>query len=120
MVPRRTRGRNPCGTPIPTTVLDGAELRRSRLDGVVDVSSQDVAALLRQLRESLIPVPAVVDVVRSGHVTARGTVAGSIGEPVVDLLVSARDVSAGGVDAIQAAGAVHADPEAHRVEATGR
>ena len=92
-----------------TTVLHGAELRRSRLYGVVDVSSQDVAALLRQLRESVIPVPAVVDVVRSGHVTARGTVAGSIGEPVVDLLVSASDVSAGDVDAIQVAGAVHAD-----------
>ena len=92
-----------------TTVLHGAELRRSRLYGVVDVSSQDIAALLRQLRESVIPVPAVVDVVRSGHVTARGTVAGSIGEPVVDLLVSASDVSAGDVDAIQVAGAVHAD-----------
>ena len=92
-----------------TTVLHGADLRRSRLYGVVDVSSQDVAALLRQLRESVIPVPAVVDVVRSGQVTARGTVAGSIGEPVVDLLVSASDVSAGDVDAIRVAGAVHAD-----------
>ena len=50
-----------------------------------------------------------MDVVRSGQVTARGTVAGSIGEPVVDLLVSASDVSAGDVDAIQVAGAVHAD-----------
>ena len=92
-----------------TTVLHGAELRRSRLHGVVDVSSQDVAALLRQLRESVIPVPAVVDVVRSGHVTARGIVAGSIGEPVVDLLVSARDVSGGDMDAIQVTGAVHVD-----------
>ena len=92
-----------------TTVLHGAELRRSRLSGVVDVSSQDVSALLRQLRESVIPVPAAVNVVRSGHVTARGIVAGSIGEPVVDLLVSAGDVSAGDVDTIQVAGAVHAD-----------
>ena len=92
-----------------TTVLHGAEPRRSRLHGVVDVGSQDIAALLRQLRESAIPVPAVVDVVRSGQVTARGTVAGSIGEPLVDLLVSARDVSAGDVDAIQMTGAVHAD-----------
>jgi outer membrane protein insertion porin family len=92
-----------------TTVLQGAELRRSRLNGVVDVSSQDIAALLWQLRESAIPVSAVVDVVRSGQVTARGTVAGSIGEPVVALLVSASDVSAGDVDAIQVTGEVHAD-----------
>ncbi len=92
-----------------TTVLHGAELRRSTLYGVVDAGSQDIAALLRQLRESVIPVPAVVDVVRSGHVTVRGTVAGSISEPVVDLLVSASEVSAGDLDAIQVAGAVHAD-----------
>ncbi len=92
-----------------TTLLHEAEIRRSRLSGVVDVSSQDVATLLRQLRESVISVPGAVDVVRSGHVTARGTIAGSIGEPVVDLLVSGSDVSAGGVDAIQVAGAVHAD-----------
>ena len=92
-----------------TTVLHGTDLRRSTLSGVVDVSSQDIAALLRQLRESVIPVPAGVDVVRSGQVTARGTVAGSIGEPVVDLLVSASDVSAGDVDAIQVTGALHAD-----------
>ena len=79
------------------------------LNGVVDVSSRDLPALLRQLRESVIPVPARVDVVRSGYVTARGTVAGSIGAPVVDLLVSAGDVSAGDVDAIQVSAAVRAD-----------
>ena len=92
-----------------TTVLHEADLRRSTLYGVVDVRSQDIAAVLRQLRESVIPVPAVVDVVRSGQVTARGTVAGSIGEPVVDLLVSASDVSVGDVDAIRVAGALRAD-----------
>ena len=91
------------------TVLNAAEPRRSRVYGVVDVSSQDIAALMRQLRESVIRVPAVVDVVRSGQVTAHGTVAGSISDPVVDLLVSASDVSAGEVDAIQVTGAVHAD-----------
>ena len=91
------------------TVLNGADFRRSMLSGVVDVSSRDVSALLRQLRESAIPVPAGVDVVRSGYVTARGTVAGSIGAPVVDLLVSAGDVSAGDVDAIQVSAAVRAD-----------
>jgi autotransporter translocation and assembly factor TamB len=92
-----------------TTVLHEADLRRSTLYGVVDVSSQDIAAVLRQLRESVITVPAVVDVVRSGRVTARGTVAGSIGEPAVDLLVSAHDVSAGDVDAIRVAGVLRAD-----------
>ena len=91
------------------TVLHGAEFRRSRLYGFVDVSSRDLPALLRQLRESVIAVPARVDVVRSGNVTARGTVAGSIGAPVVDLLVSAGDVSAGDVEAIQVSAAVRAD-----------
>ena len=91
------------------TVLHGAEFRRSRLYGFVDVSSRDLPALLRQLRESVITVPARVDVVRSGYVTARGTVAGSIGAPVVDLLVSAGDVSAGDVEAIQVSAAVRAD-----------
>ena len=47
--------------------------------------------------------------VRSGQLTARGTITGSIGEPVVDLAVAASDVSAGTVDAIRIAGAVHAD-----------
>ena len=92
-----------------TTLLDRAELRRSRLNGVVDIGSQDIAALLRQLGDSVIPSLAVANFVRSGHATARGTLTGSIGEPVVDLLVTASDVSAGGVDAIQVAGALHAD-----------
>ncbi len=91
------------------TVLHGAEFRRSTLDGFVDVSSRDLPALFRQLHESLIPVPARVDIVRSGSVTARGTVAGSIGAPVVDLLVSASNVSAGNVEAIQVSAAVRAD-----------
>ncbi len=91
------------------TVLHGAEFRRSMLYGFVDVSSRDLPALFRQLRESVIAVPARVDVVRSGNVTAHGTVAGSIGAPVVDLLVSAADVSAGDVDAIQVSAAVRAD-----------
>ena len=92
-----------------TTVLHEGDLLRSSLSGVVDAGSGDIAALMRQVHESIVPVPSVVDVVRSGHVATRGTVAGSIGEPVVDLLVSATNVSAGDLDAIQVAGAVHAD-----------
>ena len=91
------------------TVLDGTEFRRSRLFGSVDVSSRDLPALLQQLRESAIPVPARMDVVRSGHVTARGTVAGTIGAPVADLFVAAGDVSAGDVEGIQVSAAVRAD-----------
>ena len=45
----------------------------------------------------------------AGRFTARGTVGGSIIEPVVDAFVSAAGVSAGRVDAIQAAGTVHVD-----------
>ena len=92
-----------------TTELHGTEFRHSRLYGSIDVRSRDLPALLRELRESVIAVPAGVDVVRSGNVTARGTVAGSIGAPVVDLLVSAGDVSAGDVEAIQVSAAVRAD-----------
>jgi hypothetical protein len=88
--------------------------------GGYDLKYRSIATLLQQLRESVIPVPAVVDVVRSGQVTARGTVAGSIGEPVVDLLVSASHVSAGEVDAIQVTGTVHADRRQIVCEATGR
>jgi outer membrane protein insertion porin family len=91
------------------TLLQGTEFRRSSLSGSVDVGSRDFPAFLRQLRESAISLPARVDIVRSGYVTTRGTVAGSIGAPVVDLLVSAGDVSAGAVDAIQVSAAVRAD-----------
>ena len=66
-------------------------------------------ALVRQLRALAIPLPASLDVVRAGRVTASGTVGGSIVEPVVDAVVSATGVSAGRVDAIQAAGTVHVD-----------
>ena len=92
------------------TVLQGTEFRRSKLYGFVDAGSRDLPALLKQLRESVITVPGGVDVVRSGHVTARGTVAGSIGAPVVDLLVSAGDVSAGDVEGIQVSATLRADP----------
>jgi outer membrane protein insertion porin family len=92
-----------------TTVLDRAEIQRSRLAGVVDVSSQDAAALVRQLGESGFPSRAVADSLRSGQLTARGTVSGSIGEPNVDVLVGANTVSVADVDDIRIAGAVHAD-----------
>ena len=92
-----------------TAVLQEPELRQSRLQGVIDVESQDLAALIQQLRESIGAVAAGVDVVRSGQLAARGTVGGSIGEPVVDLAVSATDVSAGDVNAIRIAAMVHAD-----------
>ena len=91
------------------TALHAADLQRSKLNGHVDVRSEDVVVLVQQLRALAIPLPASLDVVRAGRFTARGTVGGSIVEPVVDAFVSAAGVSAGRVDAIQAAGTVHVD-----------
>ncbi len=102
------------------TVLHGAEFRRSTLDGFVDVSSRDLPALFRQLHESLIPVPARVDIVRSGSVTARGTVAGSIGAPVVDLLVSARQCVGRQCGDHSGLSISPRGPNANSVAATGR
>ena len=49
-----------------TTLLHESELFQSKLDGVVDVSSRDVAALLPALRDAGIPLPTAVEFVRSG------------------------------------------------------
>jgi outer membrane protein insertion porin family len=91
------------------TSLNADDVLRSPLRGSLDVHTENVAAVIRQIRDAAIPLPPAFDAVTGGDVTLRGSVGGSIREPTLNGMVAGAGLSAGGFDDLRADGTLSLD-----------